>query len=117
LANYDDWGQVLGPVRFLDVDNLPTSIVARITVADTVSGKDVRCTIWDNYDVLPELERGQWVALEGKKSTFSGESKEGEPRTYYNMDVRNLTVLSPQVVRREREVVNKKAPESRKASF
>lgn len=69
----------------------------------------VRISIWEELEVPFELEKGDWIAADGKFSINSWEDKEtGEKRSQPQISAYSLAALKG-VTKAEREVVSKSA--------
>ncbi len=79
--------------------------IVDVVVRSIASGENVRCTVWPEFNV--EIERGDFIAADGKVKTNTYKDKTGTERTGKNLSVTNILVLSP-VAKTPSEVVTSK---------
>jgi hypothetical protein len=53
------------------------------------SQKIVRVTVWDKHAGVP-LEKGDFIVAEGPWRSWTGQGRNGTPRTYYEVDASTL---------------------------
>ena len=109
----DQYATVIGFVQFpVEERELPSGQSVR-DVTIRPFGIDmplVRITVWPEF-AGTEVQEGDLVAADGKYEERTAQNKEGQNRTYRNLNPQKLAVLAS-APKAEREVVNK-----RKGSF
>ncbi len=74
-------------------------------------GPFIKITVWDDFEDI-ELNRGQFIAVDGPFEARVAANKEGVKKTYLNMSAKSIVVLEP-VARGEAAVVTKKGTKER----
>jgi hypothetical protein len=78
------------------------------------SQKIVRVTVWSKHAAVP-LEKGDFIVAEGPWRSWTGQDREGTPRTYYEVDASTLVRI--QASQRERRVLTGGSPAPAAASI
>lgn len=67
-------------------------------------GKNIRVTIWPEFQLEAPIERGDWVGVDGTFSSSTYQGQDGSPKTSLQISPYKLVTLKS-VKRTEREVV------------
>ena|SRR5688500_11607435 len=105
-----EYATVIGFIQFdIDTDDVNGQEVRRVTVRSPGSeGKLIRITVWPEHEDV-ELEKGDFIAVDGEFTTRTGQNKDGDKVTYFNVSAKRIAVLGTGEAGAEREVVQKPA--------
>lgn len=105
----DQYATVVGFVQFpVEERELPSGQNVRdVTVRPFgIDMPLVRITVWPEF-AGTDIQEGDFVAVDGKYEERVADNKEGQKRTYRNLNPQKLAILAA-APRAEREVVNSK---------
>lgn len=90
----DTYGTVVGFVQFdPNVREHNGMTLTDVVIQSATTGENIRLTVWPEFDV--ELEKGDYVAAQGKVSTRTYKDKTGQDKTSKNLSVTNIFVGAP----------------------
>lgn len=104
----DSFASAAGFVQFpVEADELPSGQKVRRATIRTLGtdGVLIRVTLWPEFDGA-EVKEGDFLAVDGKYEERVAQNKEGQSRTYRNLNPSRIAV-TPAFDKPEREVVNK----------
>lgn len=79
--------------------------IREFTIRAVGTQKLVKVTLWPEFADVP-VEKGDFVAVDGKFTQSLGQAPDGSPREYLNLSA-SMIVVTPGEKRAEREVVTK----------
>lgn len=105
----DTWVTAVGFVQFDPRDRDAngkqiTELVIKTPGGGDHGGKQIRVTVWPEHLLDEKVEKGDFIAVDGKFTTSSYQDANGVARTGLQISASTLVVLKP-VPRKEREVV------------
>lgn len=85
--------------------------IREFTIRAVGTQKLVKVTLWPEFAHVP-VEKGYFVAVDGKFTQSLGQAPDGSPREYLNLSASNIVSI-PGEERAEREVVKKGASKAK----
>lgn len=87
---------ITGFIQFDPTDREVNGKDVRSVVVKQTGLKDqaqnISVTVWDDHAHVA-LEKGDFVAIDGKFTTNQGKDKEGNPKTYFNLSAATILVI------------------------
>lgn len=107
LSEQDIYKVVAGRVQFDPKPGQAGGKQIRKIALKVVGGDStlVNVTLWPEYADL-EINRGDFVMIDGKFSTRVGLNQQGEETTFYDLTISDIAVI-PAAPKKEREVSNR----------
>lgn len=99
-----DYASAAGFIQFdVKTREVNGQTVRDVAIRAVGSQKLISVTVWPEFDAV-ELERGDFIAVDGKFKQSLGQAPDGSPREYFNLSASALVKIAP-AIKKERGVV------------